>query len=155
LGLPVPSRSRSVSRGPSPTPSIASTSFNYGIKEEEEEEEDGEESDRLAELRDVGIRRQRSVNGGMGMKRSLSLPSGKFLGGNGENARVKKEEIEGKVIVGSEAGGVEVRNKNVSNIASASLTLLSTGTDEEGLFLTDNQEDDNDTNASCRNRKRS
>lgn len=87
------------------------------IKEEEECEEFGaeEESDRLAELRDVGIRKQRVVNGmGMGMgiggmKRSLSLPSGTKgflnLSSSSKGEGEKEKEI----------GGVEVRNKNVSH----------------------------------------
>ena len=85
------------------------------IKEEEECEEFGaeEESDRLAELRDVGIRKQRVVNGmsvGIGgMKRSTSLPSGTKgflnLSSSSKGEGEKEKEI----------GGVEVRNKNVSH----------------------------------------
>ncbi|GAA6007221.1 hypothetical protein JCM11491_003049 [Sporobolomyces phaffii] len=144
---------------PSPTPSIASTTYGGGgggggigrVKAEGEgDHEDAEMDDRLEELREIGIRRQRTANGivdaagstgasrrgaGIGMKRSLSVPvgagaKGKFLAGMpavGVDGSVKVEERgEG----GGEPNATEVRNKNtVKKFTMNRLQTLGIGKD--------------------------
>ncbi|GAA6064436.1 hypothetical protein JCM10212_006098 [Sporobolomyces blumeae] len=153
------SLSRAASRGPSPTPSLASTTFvepsgrdgrggggQTGDASDGDGQDEGEEADRLAELREIGIRTQRSRNGSTaastvrgnargtgGIKRSSSLPVGKFLdhrsaaGVDGEAAG-KANAVKGEE--GLQVNPSEVRNKNtVKKMASARLPEFGIGRD--------------------------
>ncbi|GAA5896580.1 uncharacterized protein JCM6883_006950 [Sporobolomyces salmoneus] len=146
---PPSSRSRHPSHAPpSPTPSIASTSFG-GFNIVSNDGAEGEEEDRLEELREIGIKRQRYTNGipvvggngrgagagtgagmGMGMKRSLSVPvGGGFLSSGGNKTRTGREERQQKVKVedgtnGGEVNSIEVRNKNT--VKKHTMTRLQT-----------------------------
>ncbi|GAA5986420.1 hypothetical protein JCM5350_002915 [Sporobolomyces pararoseus] len=164
--LSPPPRFRSSRRNshapPSPTPSIASTStatitttthrfggVGVGVGQEDLEEEGfdfEEEQDRLEELREIGIKRQRSTNGinfssgpvatggGGSMKRSLSVPigaGGKFLNvgnGGGENGNTDTKLEKGAGVV--EVNPIEVRNKNtVKKLTATRLQFLGIGKD--------------------------
>ncbi|GAA5962058.1 hypothetical protein JCM3765_005506 [Sporobolomyces pararoseus] len=175
--LPLPptrSRSRRTSHAPpSPTPSIASTTTtttniattftNRFGQEVEVEEGEGdnlssfeEEEDRLEELREIGIKRQRSTNGVVGvtttggglMKRSLSVPiGGKFLstGGNGGTIQTNSNsvKVEGGGGGGGQVNAIELRNKNtVKKLTANRLQSLGIGKDHfefKDLFLTVNR----------------
>ncbi|GAA5922245.1 uncharacterized protein JCM15063_003232 [Sporobolomyces koalae] len=130
------SRSGSVSRAgsrapPSPSFSIASTTLGlpgmnlgegFGVKGEEETHDHGDEVfDRLAEIKEIGIKRQRKTNGigarpgrdgNFGLERSLSVPvGGKFL----DSHQAIKVEQNGETFdprIEGQTNPIETRNKN-------------------------------------------